>query len=582
MLAYPPVASAIGIGGTRLRRLNSHAVLVLLLALGAAALPRPAGAACGSARPSLEGVASAEGLVIAPDGTIYFSQPFVGSNTQYLGRYLPPYDAPPETRWVDLGGNALGITLDPRRNVLYAGSRSLKKLLKVTLGETVTVSALADAEDGINGVTLGADDAVYYSDETGGHIYKVAPEGTKTRVTTTPITRPNGVAFSQDGKLYVVSWTTPDVTRLTLADGVETERETFATLPQAKGDGIAFDATGRLYVSAGSVLYEISPDGKTVTPLGRSAGANVEFGTGALACSDIYVAGNGQGLRLFRHDTPGLDVPWHRPMPAAAPAAPRAQIAFPGQYAPPPPEWRFPVTPNGCGRFPGEEAACLEFVANDFGRLSRYAEANAALLAPRAGERRVVFLGDSITDNWSKAGYGGFFPGQPYVNRGIGGQTTPQMLLRFRDDVIGVRPEVVVILAGTNDIAGNTGPMSAEATQHNLASMAELATLHGVRVVLASLLPVADDKHDRNGRPLARTKARPPERLRALNAWLADYARKNGHVYLDYFAALADANGAFKPDLNGDGLHPNAAGYALMAPLAERAIAQALAGGRRR
>jgi lysophospholipase L1-like esterase len=263
------------------------------------------------------------------------------------------------------------------------------------------------------------------------------------------------------------------------------------------------------------------------------------------------------------------------PSPTPTPAPP--QIAFPGQYAPSPAEWRYAVYPSGCNRFSGDEkAACLEFVAADYGRLARFAEANKALAPKRAGETRVVFFGDSITDNWSKAGYGGFFPGKPYINRGIGGQTTSQMLLRFRSDVIGLQPDVVVILAGTNDVSGNSGPASDEVVESNLASIAELAKLHGIRVVLASLLPVADDKRDAAGNPVIRTTQRPPPRLRAINAWMADYARRNGHVYLDYFAAVADASGMLKGDLNADGLHPNAAGYAVMAPLAERAIAQAL------
>lgn len=553
------------------------ASFAVLVATGAVCGATASAAVCGEARPSLESIATAEGLVIAPDGTIYFSQPFVGSNQQYLARYRPPYDQPPETHWLDMGGNALGIMLDPGRNVLYAGSRTLKKLLKITLTEPPVMTALADVEEGINGLTLADDGSVYYSDQGGGQIYRVAPDGAKSRVTTSPITEPNGLAFGPEGRLYVVSWTTTDVTRLTLADGVETGRDLFATLPQAKGDGIAFDAKGRIYVTAASTLYELTPDGKTVTPLGRSAGANIDFGTGSLSCSDMYVAGNGQGIRLFRHDTAGLDVPWHRlpPAPAASVAAP--QIAFPGQYALAPAEWRFTVWPAGCSRFPGEEKACLAFVASDYGRLSRYAAANAVLSPPSPGKPRVVFFGDSITDNWSKAGFGGFFPGKPYVNRGIGGQTTSQMLVRFRADVVAIHPRAVVILAGTNDVAGNSGPISVEAIEENVATMAEVAKLHGIRVVLASILPVSDDKKDRSGRPLNRTHDRPTQTLRALNQWMADYARKNGHIYLDYFAALADTAGTLKPELNDDGLHPNSAGYAVMAPLAEAAIARALA-----
>ena len=558
-------------------------LLTLTLALAAVSLSAAAAPACGAARPALDAVATAEGLVIGPDGTIYFSQPFVGANQHYLARYPPPYDRPPQTQWLDLGGNALGVTLDPRRNVVYAGSRTLRKLLEVTLAATPAVRALADVEEGINGVTLGEDGAVYYNDQAGGHVYRVAPDGAKSRVTSSPLTEPNGLAFGPDGKLYVNSWTSPEVIRLSLANGTETAREVFATLPQAKGDGIAFDAKGRLYVTASSTLYEVGPDGKAVTPLGRTPGANIDFGAGALACADMYIAGNGQGLRLFRHDTPGLDVPWHRPAPgaAAAPAPAPPQVAFPGQYAAAPADWRFPVWPNGCNRFSGDDkTACLQFVASDYGRLSRYAAANALLAPKRAGEKRVVFFGDSITDNWSKAGYGGFFPGRPYVNRGIGGQTTSQMLLRFRPDVVALQPDAVVILAGTNDIAGNSGPVTLDVVQQNIATMAELAKQHGIRVVLASLLPVSDDKRDPAGQPLVRTKDRPPAALRALNAWLAEHARRNGYVYLDYFTAVADGAGVLKPDLNDDGLHPNAAGYAVMAPLAEKAVDRALAAGR--
>jgi len=264
------------------------------------------------------------------------------------------------------------------------------------------------------------------------------------------------------------------------------------------------------------------------------------------------------------------------PMPAATPTPAPPQIEFPGQYDSAPADWRFPVWPSGCRRFAGDERiACLEFVAGDFGRLSRFAGANAALAPKRAGERRVVFFGDSITDNWSKAGYGGFFPGKPYLNRGIGGQTTSQMLLRFQPDVIALQPDVVVILAGTNDIAGTSGPMSLGTVEQNLATMAELAKLHRIRVVLASILPVSDDKKDPEGRPLLRTQDRPPAKIRALNAWMQDYALRNGHVYLDYYSAAVDGSGLLKAELNNDGLHPNAAGYAVMAPRAEQAIAEA-------
>jgi lysophospholipase L1-like esterase len=265
-------------------------------------------------------------------------------------------------------------------------------------------------------------------------------------------------------------------------------------------------------------------------------------------------------------------LPTSRPTPRPTPIP---QIDFPGQYAAAPAEWRFPVAPSACRRFAEEEADCLRFVAFDFGRLARYAEANAALTAS-SEEVPAVFFGDSITDNWSKAGFGGFFPGKRYVNRGIGSQTTSQMLLRFQPDVLALKPRAVVILAGTNDIAGNSGPVTPATIEQNLASMAELAEHHHVRVVLASLLPVSDDKRDAKDLPIARTKDRPLATLRALNTWMQEYAHANGHVYLDYFRALADDKGTFKPELTDDGLHPNAAGYALMRPLAEAALAEAL------
>jgi lysophospholipase L1-like esterase len=252
--------------------------------------------------------------------------------------------------------------------------------------------------------------------------------------------------------------------------------------------------------------------------------------------------------------------------------------AFPGQYAPP--AGLFPVWPSGCDNREGsEKTACLQSVAFDFADLKRYAEANEELGHPERGKPRVIFFGDSITDVWSNPWAGGFFSGKAYVNRGISGQTTAQMLLRFRADVINNDPAAVVILAGTNDVAGNAGPASVTQIQGNLASMAELAKAHGVRVVLASLLPVCDCKNDDSGGVRVQTVLRPPVMLRALNEWLAAYAAKNGFVYLDYATAMADGDGMLKADLTDDGLHPNRAGYAIMSPLAEKAIARAL--GRR-
>ena len=212
----------------------------------------------------------------------------------------------------------------------------------------------------------------------------------------------------------------------------------------------------------------------------------------------------------------------------------------------------------------------------DWPNLGRYREANLELPPPSPDRPRVVFLGDSITDNWNNPGFGGFFPGKSYVNRGISGQTTPQMLLRFRADVLALKPAVVVLLAGTNDIAGNTGPMTLEASADNIAMMCELARANGVRMVLSSVMPVSDYARDASGAAVIRTKQRPPEKIAALNAWLKDYAQREGHVYLDYVTALADPQGFLKAELADDGLHPNAKGYALIAPLAEQAIAAAL------
>lgn len=212
----------------------------------------------------------------------------------------------------------------------------------------------------------------------------------------------------------------------------------------------------------------------------------------------------------------------------------------------------------------------------DWPQLGRYAEANAQVQAPAKNELRVVFMGDSITDSWDAEGYGGFFPGRPYINRGISGQTTSQMLIRFRPDVVKLRPRVVVILAGTNDIAGNTGPTTLEAIEDNLASMAELARAGGIRVVFASVLPVSDYGRNREGQPVQQTGRRPPAKILELNRWIKDYAARSNHTYLNYFDAVVDDKGMLKAELGDDGLHPNAKGYAVMGPLAEAAIKEAM------
>jgi lysophospholipase L1-like esterase len=226
--------------------------------------------------------------------------------------------------------------------------------------------------------------------------------------------------------------------------------------------------------------------------------------------------------------------------------------------------------------FPGLDeyrASRIAIYTDDFGELKRYRDADAALAPPKAGENRVVFIGDSITDYWKLADY---FPGKPYIvfNRGIDGQTTPQMLVRFRQDVIDLRPKVLVVLAGTNDVAGVTGPARDEDIEANYTSMADVARLHNIRVVLASLLPA----YNYTAESKESFTLRPRERILALNAWLKDYCATNNLVYLDYFSALVDEHGLLRRDLSDDGLHPNAAGYRIMAPLADKAIASALAG----
>ncbi len=204
----------------------------------------------------------------------------------------------------------------------------------------------------------------------------------------------------------------------------------------------------------------------------------------------------------------------------------------------------------------------------DWPNLQRYRADNAALPAPAPGEKRVVFFGDSITDNWGRyPGTGPFFPGEPYINRGISGQTTPQMLIRFQQDVVHLKPTVVVILAGTNDIAGNTGPSTPEMIEDNLTSMAQIARANGIRVVLASITPAYDYPWKPNSFPTST--------ILAVNQWIKTFCATHNFTYLDYYTPLADDKGAILPGLSLDGVHPLAKGYAIMAPLAEKAIADA-------
>ncbi len=203
----------------------------------------------------------------------------------------------------------------------------------------------------------------------------------------------------------------------------------------------------------------------------------------------------------------------------------------------------------------------------DWPNLERYRKANADLVPAAVGEQRVVFMGNSITESWAPR-FPAMFPGKPYIGRGISGQTTPQMLVRFRQDVIALTPRVVVILAGTNDIAGNTGPSTIEMIEDNLASMAELAKANGIRVVMCSVLPVFDYPW--------KPGLEPAPKISALNRWMRTYAAEHGAVYVDFHGALADERQGMKKELATDGVHPNDAGYLVMAPFVEQGIAAAL------
>ena len=227
--------------------------------------------------------------------------------------------------------------------------------------------------------------------------------------------------------------------------------------------------------------------------------------------------------------------------------------------------------PQSLGVIPPQLRQAASLIG-DFGNTRRYASENAAVKPPAAGEQRVVFMGDSITDNMHNAQrFGPFFPGKPYLNRGIGGQVTGQMLLRFYQDVIALQPKAVVIFGGTNDIGGNIGSVPVETIENNLAAMADMARGNGIKVIMASVTPVCDLP----GKP-PMTPGRPPESILTLNRWIKDYAANHSLVFLDYFSATVDDRGFLRAELTEDGLHPTAKGYDIMNPLAERAITQAL------
>lgn len=215
-----------------------------------------------------------------------------------------------------------------------------------------------------------------------------------------------------------------------------------------------------------------------------------------------------------------------------------------------------------------DEVRFMQQQLADWPQLQRYRDTNAQLPAAVPGQPRVVFFGDSITEGWGREGSASFFPGRGWLNRGISGQTTAQMLLRFPQDVLALHPQVVVILAGTNDIAGNTGPSTQGMIEDNLHAMVDLARAHGIRVVLASVLPVSEYPW--------MPGITPAPKVRALNASLRRYADAKQLVYLDYYTPMANAAGGLDSRLAEDGVHPTAKGYEVMSPLAEAAIKGAL------
>jgi lysophospholipase L1-like esterase len=214
-----------------------------------------------------------------------------------------------------------------------------------------------------------------------------------------------------------------------------------------------------------------------------------------------------------------------------------------------------------------KQMAAMQAKLDDWAQLGYYREANKELGPAAAGEDRVVFYGASMTEFWGRNG-SSFFPAKNYVNRGISGQTTAQMVVRFRQDVINLRPKVVVILAGTNDVAENTGPMTPEMTENNWQSMADMAKANGIKVVFASITPSTDFPW--------RKGLHPAEKIRTLNMWLQGYSTIHGFTYLDYYSALVNAEGGMKAEYTVDGVHATVKGYEVMAPLAQAAIDKAL------
>jgi hypothetical protein len=266
--------------------------------------------ACGTtpAGFDLSSIKKSEGLVVGPDGTVYLSD--FGN---HVIRYAPPYDKPPELTWATVpGATILGVMLDPKAKVIYAGARVSNKLYKIDVTDPTKVMAIADVEGGVNGLTMGDDGSVFYSDQNSGMIYRVTADGMKAAVTKTGVASADGIAFGPDKQLYVIPYkTSPPITRLKLENNVEVSREVYATVTGGgNGDGIAFDKDGNVYVTAGG-LWKISATDKKATMIDPAGGANVEFGAGALSCSQIIWASGPPHTKMS--DIVGLDVYWHRP-----------------------------------------------------------------------------------------------------------------------------------------------------------------------------------------------------------------------------------------------------------------------------
>jgi lysophospholipase L1-like esterase len=259
-----------------------------------------------------------------------------------------------------------------------------------------------------------------------------------------------------------------------------------------------------------------------------------------------------------------------RILQAAIAAALAMTLAAPaGAQQPPPrlPQIQAPYEPGMATGIVADPCADRQPLG-DWPYLCRYRADNAAAPPPAAGQPRVVFIGDSITEGWRRADPE-FFEANGYIGRGISAQTTQHMLVRFQPDVVNLKPQVVHIMAGVNDIAGNSGPTTMAAIQDNVVAMTTLARANGIRVVIASVMPAGDFPW--------RKGMNPAPRIVELNAWLKAFAAREGFAYADYHTVMADSAGAMKPGLAGDGVHPNKGAYDLIEPITQRAIAEALA-----